>query len=258
MAFEFDGEKYKQAAAHQREWGTRLIAELGLKGNERILDLGCGEGGLTAQLAELVPQGCVLGIDASEGMIAAARQRSQPNLKFELLNINDLDFHEEFEVVFSNATLHWVKDHRWLLGNVHNALTHGGVARFNFGGDGNCAHFIRVIREAMSLDSYAPYFRGFDWPWYMPAVDKYRSLVQGFPFTEATVWGENADRYFPDAEAMICWIDQPSLVPFLHCVAEVDKPSFREWVVQRMIEETQQEDGRCFETFRRINLLARK
>jgi trans-aconitate methyltransferase len=130
--------------------------------------------------------------------------------------------------------------------------------KYQFGGDGNCAHFIRVIREAMALDPYAPYFRDFDWPWYMPAVDEYRSLVQEFPFPEAAVWGENADRYFPDAEAMTRWIDQPSIVPFLQCVAEADKPSFRGWVIQRMIEETQQEDGRCFETFRRINLLARK
>jgi len=82
--------------------------------------------------------------------------------------------------------------------------------------------------------------------------------VEGAGFHSAEVWGENADRFFPDAEAITMWIDQPSLVPFIACVAEQDKTSFREFVVRRMIEETKQADGRCFETFRRINLLARK
>ena len=72
------------------------------------------------------------------------------------------------------------------------------------------------------------------------------------------VWGENADRYFPDAEEMIKWIDQPSLVPFLAHVPDMAKKRFREYVIERMIEETRQDDGRCSETFHRINVSACK
>jgi trans-aconitate 2-methyltransferase len=72
------------------------------------------------------------------------------------------------------------------------------------------------------------------------------------------VWGQNADRYFPDEEALVKWIDQPSLVPFLHCVADGGKEQFRSWVIGRMIAETRQEDGSCFETFRRINVFAQQ
>jgi trans-aconitate methyltransferase len=75
---------------------------------------------------------------------------------------------------------------------------------------------------------------------------------------KARVWGENADRYFPDAGEMIRWIDQPSLVPFLAHLPERARPRFREYVIMRMIEETRQDDGRCFETFRRINVSAEK
>ena len=73
----------------------------------------------------------------------------------------------------------------------------------------------------------------------------------------AKVWKENADGYFPDTETMIGWLDQPSLVPFLVCVPETYKANFREYVVGEMIRETKQADGRCFETFRRINLFAK-
>jgi trans-aconitate 2-methyltransferase len=72
MTHEFDGKKYEKASAHQREWGAKLITELELQGSERILDLGCGDGTLTAQIAGLLSKGEVVGIDASKGMIDAA------------------------------------------------------------------------------------------------------------------------------------------------------------------------------------------
>jgi trans-aconitate methyltransferase len=109
MTHEFDGKKYEKASAHQKEWGTKLIAELDLRGTERILDLGCGDGALSAQIADLVPSGEVVGIDASRGMIEAARSKVRKNLRFVLLDINELNYVEQFDLVFSNATLHWVK-----------------------------------------------------------------------------------------------------------------------------------------------------
>lgn len=256
MTHEFDGKKYERASTHQKEWGAKLIAELSLQGTERVLDLGCGDGTLTAQLADLVPSGEVIGIDASHGMIDAAQRKSRRNLTFLLMDINDMDFVEQFDVVFSNATLHWVKDHNVLLRNVNRALCVGGRLRFNFAGEGNCSHFYKVIREAMLLEAFADYFSEFVCPWYMPSVDEYSAVVKASGLGGARVWGENADRFFQNAEQMTNWIDQPSLVPFLVRVSDRKKGAFREYVVRRMIEETQQADGRCFETFRRINVYA--
>ena len=258
MPHEFDGRKYEQASAHQKEWGAKLIAELALRGAERVLDLGCGDGALTARIAAALPHGEVVGVDSSEGMIAVARQKQAENLQFLLLDINEIEFDQEFDVVFSNATLHWIRDHSRLLGQVRRALRGGGMLRFDFAGEGNCSHFNAVVREAMSSEPCAPHFAGFAWPWYMPAVEEYEPVVARSGFREWRVWGENADRYFPDAETMVKWIDQPSLVPFLARVAAEHKAAFREFVVGKMLERTSQPDGRCFETFRRVNVLARK
>lgn len=258
MAHEFDGQKYEKASAHQREWGVRLIRELGLKGTERVLDLGCGDGALTVQIAELLPAGEVVGVDASQGMIETALAKARANVRFLLLDINQLDPIDEFDVVVSNATLHWIKDHQRLLENVQRTLRAGGRLRFNFAGDGNCSHFFKVVREAMALDEFAACFAGFEWPWFMPGVDEYLALVKTSGLREVQVWGENADRYFPDEATMIRWVDQPSLVPFLAHIPGRDREAFRSFVVKRMIEETKQDDGRCFETFRRINVSARK
>jgi len=258
MTHEFDGTKYEKASAHQKEWGITLIAELNLQGTERVLDLGCGDGTLTAMIAELVPEGEVIGIDASRGMIDAALPRVRDNLQFLVMDINELDYAGQFDLVFSNAALHWVKDHRRLLLNVRRALRDGGRFRFNFAGDGNCSHFFAVVREAISACEFAEFFSHFAWPWYMPSVEEYSTLMQECALGDGHAWGENADRHFPHAEAMIRWLDQPSLVPFMAYLPETKKDEFRRYVIRRMIAETQQDDGRCFETFRRINVSGRR
>jgi trans-aconitate 2-methyltransferase len=132
MPHEFDAEAYKKSSTHQKEWGNRIISEFHFKGSERIMDLGCGDGVLTARLAEMVPEGFVLGIDSSRGMIEAARGLRSKNLEFRLEDINSLDYREEFDLVFSNATLHWVKDHNRLLESCFKSLKRGGKVRFNF------------------------------------------------------------------------------------------------------------------------------
>jgi len=258
MSHEFDGKKYEKASAHQKEWGAKLISELSLKGNEHVLDLGCGDGTNTALIAGLIPYGKVVGIDASKGMIDAAKPKEQDNLKFILMDINAVEFTDEFDLVYSNATLHWVKDHKRLLKNIFTCLRKGGLVRINFAADGNCSHFFKVIRKAMSQKKFLSYFKDFVWPWYMPYVDEYKSLAASSALQDVRVWGENADRFFPDTQALIGWIDQPSLVPFLACVADKDKGAFREYIIGEMIAATRQDDGCCFETFRRINLFARK
>jgi trans-aconitate methyltransferase len=258
MNLGFDGEKYRAASTHQKEWGAKLIAELKLKGTEEILDLGSGDGALTAQLAALVPHGRIVGIDLSQSMLDVARRHSLSNLRFELLDISQLAFEGEFDVVFSNATLHWLRDHANVLHRVCHALKPMGVMRFNFAGDGNCSTFIRVVREVMAEADYADFFRGFDWPYYMPKVNDYRAVADRVGFRELKVWGEKADRFFPDAEAMIRWLDQPSLLPFLPRVPPTQREGFRAAVITQMMDETGREDGRHFEAFRRIHVFGIK
>ena len=258
MPHESDVRKFERLSTHQKQWGRRLIAELSLKGNERILDLGCGDGMLTAQLAALVPKGSVLGIDASRRMIETARTHQKPNLSFIVRDINDLDDIEAYDVVFSNATLHWIHDHHALIARVCKALAPEGALRFNFGGEGNCVHFLKIIREAMARPEFSRHFAAFSWPWFMPSVESYLGFISEHAFREARVWGENADRYFATEELLTGWVDQPSLVPFMGSIDPANRPRFREYVLRRMIEETRQPDGRFFETFRRINVFARK
>jgi trans-aconitate 2-methyltransferase len=256
ISYEFDGDKYKLASTHQKEWGSKIISELKFNGTESVLDLGCGDGILTKKISDLIPKGKVLGIDASEGMIRTAKELKSENLSFQKMDINNIDFENRFDLIFSNATLHWIKDHKKLLNNCYKALKPDGIIRFNFAGNGNCSNFYKVIKEIISGEKFRKYFNSFDWPWYMPSAEEYQTIMDDNNFKDIRIFEENADRYFKDQDEMIKWIDQPSIVPFIKLVDENTRESFRNEVINKMIDNTKQTDGRCFETFRRINVYA--
>lgn len=257
--YEFDGEKYLKASKHQKEWGRKLIEEIRPKENDIVLDLGCGDGLLTKRIKDIVKSGYVLGVDASTGMISKAKEFQTENLEFKQLDINDIDFEDKFTIIISNAALHWVKDHEKLLRNCHKALKKDGILRFNFAGEGNCSNFIDVVKTKINQNDYANCFRNFEGPWYMPDIKEYEKLFDTGLFSDFKIWGENADRYFHDEKEMIKWIEQPSLVPFLKYITDQElKKKFTNEVISEMIKETKLEDGRYFETFRRINVYAKK
>jgi trans-aconitate methyltransferase len=137
-------ESYRQNAAYVPALGAAVLHLLNPRPGERILDVGCGEGSLTERL---VASGAdVVGIDASEAMIVAARGRG---LDARLMNAEQLPFSEEFDAVFSNAALHWVRDHDALLAGVHRALKPGGRFAAEFGGHGNIAAIQVAIRSTL-------------------------------------------------------------------------------------------------------------
>lgn len=111
-----------------------------------------------------------MGIDASIGMINTAKELEGLNLSFMCLDIAEMEFNNNFDIIFSNAALHWVKDHERLLDSCRTALKPNGVVRFNFAGDGNCSNFYEVIRQVMNEPTYRKYFenfleKGYCWGW---------------------------------------------------------------------------------------------
>ncbi len=139
------GEAYRRAAIMQRTWGMRLIERLAPRAGERVLDLGSGEGTLTAEIARRVgTTGAVLGVDASASMVEAAADHREANLSFRVVRAEEMAFDGEFDAVFSNAVLHWIHDHETVTAKVHRALKPGGRFVAEFGGFGNCREFFQL------------------------------------------------------------------------------------------------------------------
>lgn len=254
----WDGRDYERHSPHQREWGSGLVDELTLRGDERILDLGCGDGSLTRKLADRVPRGSVLGIDAAPEMLEAAREKCVPRMAVRRLDINDLTFEAEFDVVFSNASLHWVHDHAALLRNILRALRPGGILRVQFGCDGNCPNLLACLRRQMAIPPFPEAFTGFRWPWFFPALPAYEDLLHRSGFAQWQAWTEHKDRRFPGADAIVGWIDNPCLIPFVQALPPGLRQPFRDGVVAAMLARTRQPDGAHVEPFVRMNVRAWK
>ena len=138
-------ETYRANAAYVPALGAAVFELLNPKAGEHILDVGCGEGSLTEKIT--AAGATVVGIDASAEMVAAARARG---LDARVIDAERLPFDKEFDAVFSNAALHWVRDHDAMLAGVHRALKPGGRFVAEFGGHGNIAAIQVAIRSVLA------------------------------------------------------------------------------------------------------------
>jgi SAM-dependent methyltransferase len=146
---------------------------------ERILDLGCGDGALTARLAGL---GCeVVGVDSSPEQVAAARKLG---LDARVMDAQALDFDEEFDAVFSNAVLHWIPAADAVIAGVRRALRPGGRFVGEFGGEGNIQAIVSALYTALRRRGVDPAPLN---PWYYPGVAEYRARLEAHAFRVRTI-----------------------------------------------------------------------
>lgn len=133
------------------EYGKGLLEFVPKNKNQSVLDLGCGTGTLTAQLANLA--GIIIGVDSSKNMIEKA-QNEYSDIKFMVCDALALPFENQFDVVFSNAVFHWIADHNVLLNNVYKVLKPEGLLVCEFGADGNIATIENAFMEVCRNSGY--------------------------------------------------------------------------------------------------------
>lgn len=162
-----------------------MITLLAPQKGERILDLGCGTGHMTQQIAAAGAE--VVGIDSAATMIEQAR-KNYPDLHFEVADARDFYFPEPFDVVFSNAVLHWVKEPERVIACIWKALKPGGRFVAEFGGKGNIQSIVEAIYKAFAAIGYSP--KPDLLPWYFPSIGEYTTLLekQGFCVTYAALF----------------------------------------------------------------------
>src|SRR2546423_311364 len=149
---QWDASRYDDGCSFVWKHGASVIELLAPEAGERILDLGCGTGHLTAQIA--ARGAAVVGIDRSPEMIATAR-RDYPRLRFEVADAESFRFAEPFDAVFSNAAIHWMKDQQAVAAAVWQALKPGGRFVAEFGGKGNIRSIESALRRALQAAGYA-------------------------------------------------------------------------------------------------------
>ena len=234
----WNAEDYAKHSSNQYEWAKELIPKLNLTGNEALLDIGCGDGKVTATLATYLPHGCVVGVDSSEDMIALARKSfphcHYPNLSFLRMDARELTFREQFDVAFSNATLHWIIDHQTVLSGVKESLDSYGRLLFQMAGKGNAQDIIAVLEEMISEDTCKPYFRNFSFPYGFYGPEEYTKWLGETGFKPERV--ELLPKYMQlqGREGLAGWI-RTTWLPFTERVPVHLRDSFIKEIVERYI-----------------------
>jgi trans-aconitate 2-methyltransferase len=183
----WNAKDYEQHSDAQQKWARELLAKLNLKGTEDILDLGCGDGKVTVEIANQVPNGSVIGVDSARSMIEWAIERypshQYPNLSFMEMDATHLLFDERFDVVFSNAALHWVKNHQPIVQGLYRSLKPNGKILLQMGGKGNAKEVLTVLEELQKTDEWKPYFSDFEFPYGFYGIEEYHQLLADSKFS---------------------------------------------------------------------------
>lgn len=206
---DWDAATYDRVAAPQEQWGLRVLERLELDGGETVLDAGCGSGRLTRHLVERLPEGRVIGVDASPAMVGKARENLGDRVELRVENLLDLDLSdgrggtERVDAVFSNAAFHWVADHDRLFSRLSAALVPGGAIEAQCGGQGNVAELESALLSLEGDERFAPYLRTMVRPWNFASVGDTITRLERSGFESVRCWLEDAEVRPPEPRAYV-------------------------------------------------------
>lgn len=198
---DWDAQTYHNLSDPQVEWGRRVLARLNPIPGERILDLGCGSGRLTIELASALGQGQIVALDRSPSMLAEAavrlservpppgpRPAGSRGVDIHLVrgDGSHLPFVDAFDAVFSTATFHWIGDHDRLFSRLRAMLMPGGPLVAQCGGEGNVAEWVAATERASARAEFAAAFSGWPRPWNFAGPDSTVRRLEAAGFTDAS------------------------------------------------------------------------
>lgn len=234
--YEWNAASYKTQSHAQASWAGETIARLALNPRDHVLDVGCGDGKVTARIAESVSDGRVVGIDSSKNMIDyAAREFAEfaPKLSFAAMDASGIEYENEFDAVFSNAVLHWIKDHGPVLRGIRRALRKGGRVSMQMGGRGNAAEVHSVMDEIRSLPEWSRYFEAFGFPYSFYGPEEYAGWLREAGLEPLRVeLVSRPMRHTPDQFGG--WLTT-TWMPYTSRIPGVDRPRFIAQVVDRFV-----------------------
>ncbi len=227
--YRWDAADYRDSSSQQKKWGRELLSKLVLRGDEHVLDIGCGDGALTAEIARRVPDGRVVGIDSSPEMIDLARRtyppEDHPNLSWEVVDARELGFDGRFDLAFSNAALHWVSDQLGLLRGVRRSLKPGGRTLFQMGGKGNASNVVRALGELIARRDWGRYFEDLRLPYRFCSPEEYEAWLREAGLVPLRVELIPKDMVHEGKRGLEAWI-RTTWLPFTQCLPEARREDF--------------------------------
>jgi trans-aconitate 2-methyltransferase len=214
----WDAEAYDLVSSVQEAWGRKVVGwKRCWKGYEKVMDAGCGTGKLTRILAQKVPSGMVYAVDIDSNMIQVASKNlngltNTVLIKSDLLTVR---LHIKVDVIFSNAAIHWILDHRKLFENFWHLLNNGGEMLIQCGGHGNLDGIISILDEIRQHAELRSYFANWKERWYFPKPDDTSKILQDIGFTNIDVGLVRESAKFDDKNSFALFAKTVVMKPYL-------------------------------------------
>lgn len=213
---DWDAATYDRVSDPQLAWAREQLGRLDLRGDEVVLDAGCGSGKITLELVQRVPRGRVYGVDAAPSMVRHAQEALGDRATILCQDLTELDLPEPVDVVFSNATFHWVPDHDALFAALHRNMTPGARLVAQCGGRGNIDDFRRTADQVAHEEPFAPYFTEWRGVWNYAGPEETAERLQRAGFTDIQTWLQDKPTELEDAPSFVrtvCLVRHLDLVP---------------------------------------------
>jgi trans-aconitate 2-methyltransferase len=188
---------YEQVSAPMEAMGLEVLDRLDLRGDERVLDAGCGTGRVTAALLERLPRGEVVAVDGSPAMVEQARARLGERAEVRVADLLELELDPPADAILSTATFHWIGDHDRLFARLRDALRPGGRLVAQCGGDGNVAAVAAAARAVGEREPFAPALAGWPGPWRFTSPREAADRLRRLGWADVWTWPQHV-RVRPD------------------------------------------------------------
>jgi trans-aconitate 2-methyltransferase len=256
---EWNSSEYHRLSQPQVSWGKKVLSRLRLRGNELVLDAGCGTGRLTADLLQALPNGRVVGLDVSQNMARSAREYLRPQFgercQLVTADLLDLPFTDAFDGIVSTAAFHWVSDHDRLFRGLFQSLRSGGWLQAQCGGGPNIARLTARMAKLAESPKFALFLANFPSPWLFEDAKGAAETLRCAGFDDIQTSVEAAPTLMDDRQHYSDFIK--SVIVRAH-LQRLPDSSVGEQYISELADQAEKDDPPFLLDYWRLNLSARK